>query len=421
MPGSQPQPQSDADKQAWSIFEQICATSEDRPFAGRDAATLMAQVADWKARNPGLIALQKAAPDVRLAFLEHSLEWLRAESKGHFNFRRCDTVADATRLALRSAPSPLPHDLILHLLSDFRQEFGMARFYFPLEPLLNVIRREDVTEEIRVELKKLVLQFAPSPTGKVDENALRIRNRILELARVEGERQLDAGRGPWSQIVFDGLATRDELLRSAWEGLLGHCRSLEQTVPGAKWRKRAHELMAAIGEEEAAETMRQWLALGPTPGQPPEARSPIEDSAYQKGIVWCLLLSPNRDTAIAVADFGIACLRKIAMLGAVSQKVGFASVQALGEMRHDEAVSQLTRLRIKVKYTVARRLIEKSLRQAAGRAGVTLEEWKTARCPASASIAMGAARSRWVMRWRSSNSRPTDALPRCGRTPTASR
>src|ERR1043166_9566398 len=121
MPGSQPQPQSAADKEAWAIFEQICATCDDRPFSGRDAATLMAQIAEWKANNPGLLALQQAAPEVRLAFLANSLGWLRAESKGQFNFRVCDTVADAARLALESAPKPLPHDLVERLFSEYRQ------------------------------------------------------------------------------------------------------------------------------------------------------------------------------------------------------------------------------------------------------------------------------------------------------------
>ena len=120
--------------------------------------------------------------------------------------------------------------------------------------------------------------------------------------------------------------------------------------------------------------MLRWLALGPTPDQPPEARSPIEDSAYQKGVVWCLAQRNDRESALAIADFGIACLRKIKLLGAVSQKVGFACAQALGAMECGEAVAQLRRMRAKVKYSVARRLIEKSLRQAAERSGLTVQE-----------------------------------------------
>src|SRR5262249_6107713 len=149
--------------------------------------------------------------------------------------------------------------------------------------------------------------------------------------------------------------------RSGWHCLLEHCRALEQAVPPAKWKKRFEELTSALGEAEVQRRLESWLALGPTPGQPSEATSPIEDSAYQKGVVWCLALSHQPEMATTLGDFAIACLRKIPMLGAVSQKVGFACVQALGSMECTEAVGQLTRLRVKVKYSVALRLIEKSL------------------------------------------------------------
>ena len=161
--------------------------------------------------------------------------------------------------------------------------------------------------------------------------------------------------------MFDEIVAKDAITNSGWQGLLDHCRTLEQTVPGAKWKKHSSDLIRALGESEVWQTLRRWLALGPTPGQPPEARSPIEDSAYQKGAVWCLALTHQPEMASTIGDFAIACLRKIPMLGAVSQKVGFSCVQALGSMQCSEAVSQLTRLRAKVKYSVAQRLIEKCL------------------------------------------------------------
>jgi hypothetical protein len=49
--------------------------------------------------------------------------------------------------------------------------------------------------------------------------------------RIEGEKQLDPGRGPWSQIVFEELAGKDEITRAGWEVLLEHCRTMEQSVP----------------------------------------------------------------------------------------------------------------------------------------------------------------------------------------------
>jgi len=363
---------TDAEKQALTIYEQICATSADRPFSGHTLDQMLRDIAKWKAANPALRAIEQASPEVHLAFLDQSFEWFKAETKER-GFRTMATLYDATLFALQAAPKPLPTQIVAGLIPKLRED-AWTRYYFPFTQFLSVLTRDQVTDEIRKELRKLHLQYAPSPTGKIDKRELETRNLIGELMRVDGEKPLDPGRGPWSQIAFHEIAAKDDITRAGWEALLDHCRALEQAVPSNKWNKRSHELTTALGAEEVRGILQRWLALGPTPGQPPEARSPIEDSAYQKGVVWCLSLSCDARAAVAIADFGIACLRKVRMLGAVSQKVGFACVQALGAMPCSEAVAQLSRLRGKIKYSVARRLIEKSLRQAAERAGMTIDE-----------------------------------------------
>lgn len=370
---SNPAKFSDAEKHAFAIFDLILSTSQDRPYSGLTVGKMLGDIANWKAQNPALKAIEQAPSDVHLAFLNHSFEWLKSQLKERFHFQITATLMDATLFALEALPKPLPSETVSTLLADLRAD-SWTRCYFPFEKFLSAIDRSQITESMRADLQSLFLQYAPSPTGKIEEHSLALRNLIGELIRREDERPLDPGRGPWSQIVFNELATNDEIARAGWDALLEHCRSLEQAVPGKKWQSRCQELMAALGREEVYAQFKQWLGLGPTPGQPAEARSPIEDSAYQKGMVWALALSNNPAAALVIADFGIGCLRKIRMLGAVSQKVGFACVQALGTMECNEAIAQLSRLRTKVKYSVARRLIEKSLRQAAERAGITTED-----------------------------------------------
>jgi hypothetical protein len=380
---------ADAAEQARLIYDAIRATSGDRPFAFQSLEQLRRGVASWQAQNPALASLRQAPPDVQTAFLSQSVEWLKHESTDHANFRIISTLVDAILHAINAAPKPLPAELTLKLLSELRREH-FTRQYFPLDQFLAVLQRSEITDDIRAELRRLQLQYAPSPTGKIDERALNTRNRIAELIYIEGEKTFDEGRGPWSQMVFDEIAGTDDITRFGWQALLEHCRTLEQAVPGKTWKARARELAAALGESNVLEAFRRWLALGPTPGQPPEARSPIEDSAYQKGVVWCLVLTHDPAAASGVGDFAIACLRKIPMLGAVSQKVGFACVQALGSMECSEAVGQLTRLRAKVTYTVARRLIEKSLREAAERNGLTVGDLEDLAVPWFALDAEGA-------------------------------
>ena len=362
----------DATAQALAIYELMCLTSDSRPFSGNSIDELNRAISTWQEVNPALTILRESEPAVHLAFLRQSYDWLKANGDVRGNFRLCHTLTDGVVLCLRAYSQPFPPDLLLDLVSKYRHDYSMARFYFPFDLLLSRLTRDQITNEVRAELRKIHLQLAPSPTGKIQPSAQLTRDRLADLTYVEGEKQLDPGRGPWSQIVFDEIKEKEPIVRSAWEALLEHCKSLQQPIPSAKWNKRAKELLLALGESEVMPLLFRWVELGPTPGQPPGARSPIEDSQYQKGIVWCLAAFPQKEeVATLLADFGIACLHKIRMAGAVSQKVGLACVQALGTLASPEAIAQLTRLRTKIKYSMARKLIEKSLQATADKMGMT--------------------------------------------------
>jgi hypothetical protein len=362
------------DTQALTIYDLMCSTCGDRPFSGNTVDELNRKVSTWQLANPALTMLRESEPAVHLAFLKQSYEWLKANGDVRGNFRLCHTLADAIDFSLRAYLQTLPSDIVLHLISQYRQDYSMARFYFPFDFLLSRLTKDQITNEIRTELRKIHLQLAPSATGKIEERRQATRDRLAELMYVEGEKQLDPGRGPWSQIVFDEIKAKEPITRCGWKALLEHCKSLQQSTPSAKWKRRSSELVKALGESEVIPLLFRWLELGPTPGQPSEARSPMEDSQYQKGIVWCLASAQEREVAAALADFGIVCLRKIRMVGAVSQKVGLACVQALGSMASREAIAQLTRMRAKIKYSMARKLIDKALQSAADNIGVTLHE-----------------------------------------------
>ena len=370
----------DAKKEAEAIYEEICATSADRPFAFRSAQQMHRDIADWQAKNPGLLRLRQASPEINLAFLSDCTRWTRAELREPANFRVASTLHDAIVSAIEASSKPLPNALVVQLLTQLRERTAV-RFFFPLNQFLTALTRDQVTEEIRAELVRLRLHYSPTASGKIEERVQKTRDLITLLLAAEGEAPVEDGRGPWSRTVFGEIAGFEEITRSGWEGLLAHCRALEQAVPSAKWKKQARELAQALGETDVCSALGRWLELGPTPGQPPEAISPIEDSSYQKGVVWLLALSQRPEAASAIADFGLACLRKIPMIGAVSQKVGFACVQALGSMECAEAVAQLARLRVKLKYAVAQRLIEKCLQEAAGRNGITVNELEDLAAP----------------------------------------
>ena len=120
----------DANKQAAIIYEAICTTSADRPFSFQTAAQMHREIAVWQANNPGLTSLKQVPPGVQTAFLSQSVEWLRAESREHSNFRVVSTLGDAIVHALTAAPTPLPPELVLKLLTELREN-TVTRYCFP--------------------------------------------------------------------------------------------------------------------------------------------------------------------------------------------------------------------------------------------------------------------------------------------------
>jgi hypothetical protein len=59
---------TEAEQQAFSIYELIGTTSANRPIAFRSIEQAQRETAAWQATNPGLQAMRNAPPEVLLAF-----------------------------------------------------------------------------------------------------------------------------------------------------------------------------------------------------------------------------------------------------------------------------------------------------------------------------------------------------------------
>ena len=152
-----------------------------------------------------------------------------------------------------------------------------------------------------------------------------------------------------------------------------HILDLKQSEPSQKWRARSRTLIAAIGKEQFFQPAARWLQLGPSPQQS-GVQLNGKESDYQKGFLWFLAESDDPELCRLVSRFAEASLKKIRMLGAVSQKVGNACVNVLAEMPGLEPVMQLSGLARRIRYDTAQRLIEQALEQAAKRAGVSRDQ-----------------------------------------------
>lgn len=187
-------------------------------------------------------------------------------------------------------------------------------------------------------------------------------------------------QGAWSQVVFQEIS--QSARRNVWERVFFHTADLKSSEASQKWRAVSRQLIEELGREVFLEASERWLGIGPSPGRPGVQISAGE-AEYQKGFLWFLAGQTDERLPGLLANFAEAALKKVPMMGAVSQKVGNACVNVLAELPGLEPVSQLSRLAQRVKYDTAQRLIEEALARAAEKAGVSreqLEEMSTSDC-----------------------------------------
>lgn len=233
-------------------------------------------------------------------------------------------------------------------------------------------------------LLNYLLRLAPkSPRSPEMLRALEKLRRGLQGLRAHAEQQkqlqkiagllddvpmYEAVKGPWVEMILKEVETQQPQ-GDLWRRIVAHC-AVSGAGPSKRWREESAALIESLGRASFREAAIRWLGAGVTPG---EARRQLNagEAELLKGFVWMLRGFDDLETASAVAQMAEECFRKIPQIGAVSHKVGNACVNTLAEMPGMNVVGQLSRLRARMKYANAKRLVEKALDQAAQKAGMT--------------------------------------------------
>ena len=247
---------------------------------------------------------------------------------------------------------------------------------FPFKAVLTAVERVEMTPPLRAALSGLrgaVTEWH----GRREMEEIHERIDALLGGGVPEPTRVEPATG-WTREVFQEIDQSPA--KAAWLSLFLHARALTQSTASRKWQAEAVTLAEAIGRGAVIEAAHRWLALGPMPGMP-QLQTPEEEAEYQKGFIWVLGALGDPSLAPALADFAFGCFRKIPMVGAVSHRVGNACVNALAAMPGLHAVTQLSRLALRVKYDVARRLIERALAEAAARNRVSREDLEAMSVP----------------------------------------
>jgi len=174
---------------------------------------------------------------------------------------------------------------------------------------------------------------------------------------------------PFADTVRADLAAMKDSQRELFDALLGFAVTATGAKPSAKWLKAAQLHVSAIGKDTLGDAFGRWF---------PQVRELMNDHTTDalKGFVWIASLLEGPEVASAVGNLASACFKKIPNHGALSSKVGNACLWTLGALSATSihGVAQLGRLKMRVRYAQALRLVDKALADAAARAGLSSEE-----------------------------------------------
>ena len=319
--------------------------------------------------------LKSEPPEVRLAFVFEALNEITRTGSFHFKLVLKTVAAALLRSGLTL--SAIEAVRLVELVSQ-------RQVPFPFKAVLLAIDGAPRTPALLTALHRMrasVTRYQGAAEMK------EIHERIDVFIGGPKEEAL-APAGAWSQTVFREISESGKEFE--WRALLLRARSLTQSTASKKWQTEAVSLATRIGQAEVLDAARRWLALGPTPGET-TIQAPEAEAAYQKGFIWVLGALGDASIAPDIANFAFGCFRKISMLGAVSHKVGNACVNALAAMPGLDGVAQLSRLAARVKYDVARRLIEKAMNEAAERNQVSRDDLEAMAVPTFGLANLGAA------------------------------
>jgi|GEM_PF-1018500 len=158
----------------------------------------------------------------------------------------------------------------------------------------------------------------------------------------------------------------------AWYALWDYAATAKSSAPSAAWMKKSQSFFEPL-KENFVERMTRWFAL--MIEKAPAEHPPFSDrnTTTIKGLLWMCPLSESGEIAQMVGAVVQFSYTKLYGVGPRSSSVANAGLYALGSLGN-AGIVQLSKLRSKVKYSVGANLIEKMLREAALRQGVTTDD-----------------------------------------------
>jgi hypothetical protein len=322
--------------------------------------------------------LLRASPEQQRSFLMAALDRLQQPQNHHGTFWMLfQLLSPLFRRAL-----PLTHDDLLGIIRFVQQ--NDAGWY--LEPHLArmleaYLARNPRSPQLQAAMTGLVASLELCAWG-ADQ-----RRRLIKLKELAGVAQADlalVAGDIWADAAIADLGAPGAEQRAAWAALFQQCAAASGSAPTAKWRKATRPLLDQIGDAPFRAALLRWLPLAERPRTTPiheswgSERHPLllheRNVDVLRGLIWLSAERGEREIARALAALAVSAYRKLPGVGPRSARLGNACIWALGQIGGQDGMTQLARIKTRVRLPAAQKQIASALRDAADRAGLTPDE-----------------------------------------------
>ena len=247
------------------------------------------------------------------------------------------------------------------------------------------LKHEPISDELYQAVEGLIRSL------ETDHVSVEKRRWVLRLKELRGDTEVSfplADGDIWADTALRELQSLDPKIQTAWAELLLHCLRVTGSAPSSKWLKGIDKYLEIIGNQDFVNNLIQWFPLADKPRpvaldrrDNPQILMPVNVDIL-KGLVWLCSKTDDPEVARALTALAVSAYKKIPGSGPRAGKVGNACFWALGNMPGNEAVAQLSILKIRIKTNTAQKLIASALDVAAKRLGMAAQEIEEMSVPA---------------------------------------
>ena len=326
----------------------------------------------------------EANQEEQRGFVLAAADWLDLRhGKQSAAFHETWVVRETMQTVLRRR-LPFDHDDVCGLLDwSIRQPYSPVRATPQMiKALQDYLKDREITPDLRKRVAKLIEGLEE---GHSTEETRRWAAKLRDLGNFSKSTLPLVPGEAWSDAALGDIEAMEDEVRTSWAALLQHCTKARGAKPAQKWSKDAEAVLQEIGRPAFERAVVRWFPLVERPRTRPVERvsqwQPDPNLLLQddnadilKALAWLCAGSRDAEVARALGALSLSAYRKVAQMGPRCVRVGNACVWALGSMPDATGVGQLAMLRARVKFGTAQKGVDKALDDAAGQAGMTLQE-----------------------------------------------